>query len=95
MLAQRMLKLRACARPHAPPPPLRAPANLPLTLDTRRRCLPAPRQMVLLCCVVWALGRGHEQWHYNAGYAIAYGGYLSWSFVRWLTACDGRRAADV
>lgn len=37
--------------------------------------------MVLLCCVLWALGRGTEQWHLSAGYAIAYGWFLSWAFV--------------
>lgn len=32
-----------------------------------------PPQMILLCIVLWALGDGNEQWHKNAGYAIAFG----------------------
>ncbi|GLC72996.1 hypothetical protein PLESTF_001317800 [Pleodorina starrii] len=37
--------------------------------------------MVLLCAVLWALGGGNEQWYYNPGYAIAFGWYMSWSFI--------------
>ncbi|EFJ40513.1 hypothetical protein VOLCADRAFT_99691 [Volvox carteri f. nagariensis] len=37
--------------------------------------------VVLLCVVLFALGRGTEQWHLNPGYAMAFGWYMSWSFV--------------
>ncbi|GIL86444.1 hypothetical protein Vretimale_11641 [Volvox reticuliferus] len=37
--------------------------------------------MVFLCIVLWALGKGTEQWHLNPGYAIAFGWYMSWSFI--------------
>ncbi|KAG2487263.1 hypothetical protein HYH03_014104 [Edaphochlamys debaryana] len=37
--------------------------------------------IVLLCCVLWALGAGNEQWYMNAGQTIAFGWYMSWSFI--------------
>ena len=30
-------------------------------------------QMLLLIIVLWAVGGGEAQWHYNAGYALAFG----------------------
>ncbi|KAG2428343.1 hypothetical protein HXX76_010489 [Chlamydomonas incerta] len=38
--------------------------------------------MLLLCCVLWGLGGGNEQWAgANAGEAIAFGWFMSWSFL--------------
>ncbi|KAG2487264.1 hypothetical protein HYH03_014105 [Edaphochlamys debaryana] len=36
---------------------------------------------VLLCCLLWALGAGNEQFYKNAGQTIAFGWYMSWSFI--------------
>ncbi|KXZ44485.1 hypothetical protein GPECTOR_67g325 [Gonium pectorale] len=38
-------------------------------------------EMILLCAVLWALGKGSEAWYRNAGQTIAFGWYLSWSFI--------------
>ncbi|GFR50114.1 hypothetical protein Agub_g12263, partial [Astrephomene gubernaculifera] len=40
-------------------------------------------EMVLLCVVLWCLGAGGSgaQWHWSAGQAIAFGWYMSWSFL--------------
>ncbi|KAG2453264.1 hypothetical protein HYH02_002587 [Chlamydomonas schloesseri] len=38
--------------------------------------------MLLLTCVLWGLGGGNEQWAgANAGEAIAFGWFMSWSFI--------------